>query len=91
MTVDFGIEMFRRVLQVTAMVGGPIVLVALIAGLILGVLQAATQVNDQVLPFAVKASLVGVLLFLGSHWMLDAMVDFVKLQFSDFSAVLHSQ
>ncbi len=58
------------------MVGGPILLASLIIGLLTGVLQAMTQVQDQTVSFVPK--LLGMLVVLGLclPWLSEKLVDF---------------
>ncbi len=64
-------------MQTTLLVSAPVLLTALLIGLLVSVFQAATQINEQTLSFIPK--LVGVLaaLLIAGHWMLMTMVDYM--------------
>ena len=54
MTIDGAVELFKNAIFVAAMIAGPALAVALVMGLIVGVLQAATQVNEASISFVAK-------------------------------------
>lgn len=56
----------------------PAVLVAAVVGLVIGILQAVTQVQEQTIPAAPKILLVFMLLIFGGPLMLQAMEDFTR-------------
>jgi flagellar biosynthesis protein FliQ len=47
-------DLFAQLLRVTVFIAGPPLLTALIAGLVVGIFQAATQINEASLSFLVK-------------------------------------
>ena len=56
--------------------GAPILLTVALVGLLLAILQAATQINDAAIPFAAKAASVFVALTVSGSWILQRMVHF---------------
>lgn len=74
-------EIFREVIILTFKLGLPVLLVAMIVGLVIAILQAATQVHEQTLTFAPKAVAVGLALFLLGPWMTNQIIDFINLVF----------
>ena len=61
------IELGREALWVAVLIAGPLLGIALIVGLIIGIIQAATSINEMTLSFIPKiAALVAVLILLGS-------------------------
>ncbi|MEQ9108364.1 MAG: flagellar biosynthesis protein FliQ [Limnobacter sp.] len=68
----------QNALEVMLMVSGPLLLVALIVGLLVSILQAATQINEMTLSFIPKIlGIFGTLLLLGP-WMLSTLVDYTQ-------------
>ena len=63
MTPENVMDLAHRMLLVTAMVAAPLLLIALIAGLVIGMLQAATQINESTLSFIPKLLLLVLTLF----------------------------
>ncbi len=72
------IDIARDALWVTVMVSAPMLLFALAVGVVIGVIQAATSVNEMTLSFIPKlAALALSLLFFGG-WMVGTLVDFAR-------------
>lgn len=72
------IELGREALWVAVLIAGPLLGIALIVGLIIGIIQAATSINEMTLSFIPKiAALVSVLVLLGS-WQVSVIVDFTR-------------
>lgn len=66
MTTDSALALLLGLFVTCARVGGPLLLIALAAGLVVGVAQAATQLNESSVSFVVKtAALAATLLLLG--------------------------
>lgn len=67
-----------QAMEVALMVSAPLLLTALIVGLVVSVFQAATQINEQTLSFIPK--LVGMLLALAiaGPWMISIFTDFMR-------------
>ena len=72
------IDLGREALWVAILIAGPLLGIALIVGLLIGIIQAATSINEMTLSFIPKiAALVAVLVFLGS-WQVSVIVDFTR-------------
>ncbi len=76
MTQDQALSVFRNALLVILKVGGPILIVSIVIGLVISIIQAATQVHEQTLTFVPKLIAIGLMLLLGGGWMIDVMKDF---------------
>ena len=68
----------RQAIEMTLVLSAPLLLAALVIGLIISIVQAATQINEQTLSFIPK--LLGILLtlILAGPWMLQTMVDYIR-------------
>ena len=60
------------------MLAAPLLLIALIAGLVIGMLQAATQINEATLSFIPKLLLLVLTLFVAGPWMLRVLIEFTR-------------
>jgi flagellar biosynthetic protein FliQ len=69
-------DLAHSTLLVTSMVAAPLLLVALVTGLAIGMLQAATQINESTLSFIPKLLLLVLTLFAVGPWILRVLVDF---------------
>ena len=65
----------------------PVLIVAMIVGLVIAILQAATQIHEQTISFAPKAVAVGLTLFFLAPWMTNECIDFVKFIFEKISEI----
>lgn len=72
------IELGREALWVAVIISGPILLVALVVGLVIGIIQAATSINEMTLSFIPKlAAMVATLILVGS-WQIGMLVEFTR-------------
>jgi flagellar biosynthesis protein FliQ len=73
---DYFIGVTQQALWVLALACAPILIPALVAGLVLGMVQAATSINEQTLSFVPKMIVVGIALALFGGAMLTLIADF---------------
>jgi flagellar biosynthetic protein FliQ len=78
MTPEAVMDLAHNALWITMLVAAPLLLVALVAGLVIGMLQAATQVHEQTLSFIPKLLLIVVTLFAAGPWMLRVLMEFTR-------------
>jgi flagellar biosynthetic protein FliQ len=65
-TSDQALELLSNLLQVAILITGPVLLASLVAGLLVGIVQAATQINEPSVSFIAKAAAVmAILLAIG--------------------------
>lgn len=76
MTEDIVLGIFREAIILMFKLALPVLLVAMIVGLVIAILQAATQVHEQTLTFAPKAVAIGLTLFILGPWMMEECIDF---------------
>jgi flagellar biosynthetic protein FliQ len=88
MTPEAVIDLAHGALLVTATVAAPMLLTALIAGLIMGMLQAATQINEQTLSFIPKLLALVLVLFLTGPWMLRVLIQFTHDLYAGIPAAI---
>jgi type III secretory pathway component EscS len=69
------------------LISGPVVAASVAVGLISGLLQAITQVQDQSLAFAPKLIVVGLVLALSLPWIGDQLVEFTTVLFLGLPAL----
>ena len=67
----------REALEVTIMLSAPLLLAALITGLLVSVFQAATQINEMTLSFIPKLLAMFVVMIIAGPWMLSLMLDYM--------------
>ena len=67
-----------RMLWVTALVAAPVLLATLAVGLVIGVIQAATSINEQTLTFVPKLAVIAVVLVIFGASMMALVSDFLR-------------
>ena len=78
MTPETVMTIGTRALEVTLLLSAPLLLVALITGLLVGVFQAATQINEMTLSFIPKLLAMAAMLALTGPWMLKHLVEYTR-------------
>ena len=68
------VDLARRALMMAIMLGGPLLLVALLVGLIISLVQAVTQIQEQTLAFVPKLVAVALVFLIGLPWMVQMAV-----------------
>ena len=76
MTQDTVMNLASQTLWMTILLAAPMLLSALTVGLIVGMFQAATQINEMTLSFIPKLGILVIALFTFGPWMLRNIVDF---------------
>jgi flagellar biosynthetic protein FliQ len=75
--------MGQDALRLALMLAAPLLLAALVSGLIISLLQAATQVNEQTLSFIPKVLAVAATGVIAGPWMLNLVLDYIRTLFSN--------
>ena len=68
---------FREGMLLIASVGGPVLLALLVVGLVVGVLQAATQINDPAVSFVPRLAAAAAILWMLGSWMMGRLSGFL--------------
>jgi len=86
-TISDAVWWGQQALMTVAMIGGPILVVALVVGASVGLLQAVTQVHEMTLVFVPKIIAVCLVLALMGGWMLERAVNFGVWSFSSIESI----
>ncbi|MCL2107899.1 MAG: flagellar biosynthesis protein FliQ [Oscillospiraceae bacterium] len=81
MTQELVMEIFSRAVGLAFRLAAPMLLLAMTVGLIIAILQAATQVNEQTLTFAPKAVAITLALLIAGPWMTNEIIGFMRYIF----------
>ncbi|HEY3985261.1 flagellar biosynthesis protein FliQ [Cedecea sp.] len=77
-----------QAIKVGLMVAGPLLLAALVTGLIISILQAATQINEMTMTFIPKILvIVGIAVMLGP-WMMRNFIEYTRLLIISIPSVI---
>lgn len=88
MTPGVVMEIGRQALEVTLVMAAPMLLTALVVGLIISVFQAATQLNEATLQFVPKLVVMFLVLMLAGPWMLQYMMDYIQRLFESIPQLI---
>ena len=72
------IDLVREAMWVGGLVAGPILIIVLLVGVVVGIFQAATSINEMTLSFLPKLIAVMLLTLLIGGWQLQLLVDFAR-------------
>ncbi|MGI9271268.1 MAG: flagellar biosynthesis protein FliQ [Woeseiaceae bacterium] len=78
MTPETVISIGQQALWVTMLIAGPLLLSALAVGLLVGMFQAATQINEMTMSFIPKLLVLVLALIVAGPWMLNVMSNFTR-------------
>jgi flagellar biosynthetic protein FliQ len=72
------VDLGRQALWITMLVSAPLLGISLIVGVVIGILQAATSINEMTLSFIPKLAALGLTLALVGSWQLATLVDYTR-------------
>jgi flagellar biosynthetic protein FliQ len=88
MTPESVMDLAHKTLLVTSLISAPLLLIALITGLVIGMLQAATQINESTLSFIPKLLMLVLTLFVAGPWILRVLIDFTHELYASIPAMV---
>jgi len=88
MTPESVITIGERALVITTMISAPLLLAALVSGVVIGMLQAATQINETTLSFIPKLLTLVATIFATGHWMLQTLIDYTRSLFESIPGMI---
>lgn len=80
--------MGTEAMKVALALASPLLLVALITGLVISILQAATQINEMTLSFIPKIIAVFVTIVVAGPWMLNLLLDYMRTLFNNIPYII---
>ncbi len=89
MTPEVVLSEGSRALQLALLLAAPLLLTALAVGVIVGVFQAATQINEQTLSFIPKLVATAAVLVFTGPWMLRLLTEYTRRLFESIPTLIH--
>ena len=89
MNIDEMLNVAAYGIETAMLVSAPVLLCGLAAGVLVSIVQAATQINDAALAFIPKIAAVVLSLLVFGHWMLSHMVAFATFALEQIPNVTH--
>ncbi|AZG09582.1 MAG: hypothetical protein ABS43_28275 [Bordetella sp. SCN 67-23] len=78
----------QEAVQIALYLAAPLLLSALVVGLVISVLQAATQINEMTLSFVPKLVAIFAAALIAGPWMLSMMTDYIRRLFENIPFML---
>lgn len=88
MTPETVMSLGYEAMKLSLLLGAPLLLVALVTGLIISLFQAATQINEMTLSFIPKLLAVFATLVIAGPWMLGMVLDYMRNLFSSIPQLI---
>lgn len=88
MTPQTVMDIGRQALEITMLVSAPLLLAALVTGLVISIFQAATQINESTLSFIPRLIAMFVTLVFAGPWMLQTMLDYIRRLFESIPSLI---
>ncbi len=88
MTPETVLTTGRKALEVSVMLGAPMLLTALVVGVAVGIFQAATQINEMTLSFVPKLLCMLLVMVITGPWLLATLVDFTRRLFTSIPGLI---
>ena len=87
MTPESTMTIARQAIEITFMVSAPLLIAALVTGLLVRIFQAATQINEMTLSFIPKLLVTFLVMILAGPWMISIMTDYMQRLFTSIAWV----
>jgi len=71
-------QIITSAMWVAARISAPILLTSIIVGVLVGLLQSVTQIQEPTLSFVPKFAAIGLVIVISGPWMLQEMVTFTR-------------
>jgi flagellar biosynthetic protein FliQ len=88
MTPESVLTLGREALMLAIMLGAPLLLTALGVGVLVGVFQAATQINEMTLSFIPKLLAIAAAIAFAGPWMIRLIVDYTRQLIQSIPALI---
>ncbi len=88
MTPETVLNLGQQTIETAALVSAPLLLTALVVGVVIGLFQAASQINEMTLSFVPKLLAMALMFILTGAWMLTVIVDFTRRLFTQIPQLI---
>ena len=88
MSPDTVIDLSQKTLYLIALISAPMLLSALGIGLLIGMFQAATSINEQTLSFIPKLMVLLLSILIAGPWMLNLLLNFTRQLYIDIPGLI---
>ena len=88
MSPEYVVEVGKQAIYVLLLVSAPLLIAALVTGLIVSIFQAATQINEATLSFIPKLVAMFLALIVAGPWMIEIMTDYMRRLFESIPQIV---
>lgn len=88
MTPQTALSFVQHGMEIALLISAPLLLAALVTGLVISVLQAATQINEMTLSFIPKLLALFATMVLAGPWMLSVILDYLRQVLTGFPGMI---
>ncbi|HVP21224.1 MAG TPA: flagellar biosynthesis protein FliQ [Anaerolineaceae bacterium] len=89
MSEAYMISLAQNAMTITLMIAGPVLIVSLIIGVLVSLIQAATQINEVTLSFIPKIIGISVVMMLLGSWMMQQLISFTAKILNSLPDLVH--
>jgi flagellar biosynthetic protein FliQ len=89
MSEAYVLTLAQQAITVTLMVAGPMLLISLLIGILVSIIQAATQINEVTFSFVLKVIGIVIIILLMGSWMYEKLTTFTAGLFNDLPNLVH--
>ena len=82
LTVEQAIDLLRDAMLMTLIIIGPILAIGMLVGLVISLVQAVTQIQEQTLAFVPKIFAMGVAIVVVMPWMFQRLLEYTRQLFT---------
>ncbi len=84
------LEITQHAMKVTLMLAAPMLIGALVVGVLVSLFQAVTQINEQTLSFIPKILVIAAAMVFFAPWMMETITEFTRETFLRIPEMVHS-
>ena len=77
MVTSEALGLMQQAISLAIKLAAPLLLVSMAVGLLIAILQAATQIHEQTITFVPKLLLLGLIILAAGPWMMRQLMDFL--------------
>ena len=81
MQVEQAIDLLREAMLMTLLIVGPILLIGMVIGLLISLVQAVTQIQEQTLSFVPKLVAMATAIVIVMPWMFQRLIEYTRVLF----------
>lgn len=89
MKIDHAMWLMSQLIEVTIMVAGPLLAAALVGGVLIGVVQTVTQINEMSLAYVVKAACILAILATFGTSIVEYAIRYTRTSIASIADVVH--